>query len=116
MWKCRSVETFHLWAILSLTQPLFTSYIDYLYLLLRVNGLIKHPQENLPKVEHPCVGNPALDQFLQKVIRNRFPGFVMFGHPPEWLFLPAPVLQHLRRGLHEIPLHAGPTDKVKFHM
>lgn len=56
-----------------------------------------------------CVGLPRLDELLEQLLGDGAAGLVVLGHPEERLLLPHPVLQHLRRRLHEVPLHVRPA-------
>lgn len=57
-----------------------------------------------------CVGHSRCYEFIQQAVWDRAAIFVVAGHPPERLFLPNPVLQHLRRHLHKVCLHLRPTE------
>lgn len=56
------------------------------------------------------VGQSGLDEFVQQIFWDGFPGLVVLGHPLQRLLLPDPVLQHLGRRLHEVPLHVRPAE------
>ncbi|TNN65766.1 hypothetical protein EYF80_024059 [Liparis tanakae] len=51
------------------------------------------------------VGKAGLDEFFEQLLWDGFAGLVVLGHPLKGLPLPDPVLQHLRRSLHKVPLH-----------
>lgn len=56
------------------------------------------------------VGEAGLDEFVQQLVGDGVAGLVVSGHPEQRLPLPDPVLQHLRRSLHEVPLHMSPAE------
>lgn len=61
-------------------------------------------------MKHTGVGEAGLDEFVEQLLWDSVAGLVVFGHPLQRLLLPHPVLQHLRRSLHEIPLHVSPAE------
>ena len=74
-------------------------------LVTGVDGLVKGPEQDLSQVEDTGVGCARLDEFVEHVVRDGCLRLVVGRHAPQRLGLPAPVLQHLGRRLHEVTLH-----------
>lgn len=62
------------------------------------------------KLQLTCVGHPGGYQLVQHVLWDGSAVPVVAGHPPQGLLLPNPVLEDLRRHLHEVRLHLGSTE------
>lgn len=60
-----------------------------------------------------CVSKSRLHEFVQKLLWNGVSCFVVLRHALQGLLLPDPVLQHLRRSFHKIPLHMSPAEHRK---
>lgn len=63
-----------------------------------------------------CIGLARLDKLLQEVLRGLAARAVVLGHACQGLLLPHPVLQHLGRRLHKVPLHVGPTEHSELRL
>lgn len=68
------------------------------------------PPRGHPRPPRTRVGLPGLDEFLQQLLGDGAAGPEVLGHPQQRLLLPHPVLQHLRRRLHEVPLHVRSAE------
>ncbi len=83
-----------------------------MYLGLSVDLLVKGPEQDLPEVKDAGVCVAGLDERLHEVVRNRRLVEVVAGHAAQRLLLPAPVLQHLGRSLHEVSLNIGSAEGI----
>lgn len=84
-----------------------TQYYCTVITVLSTDGFI---QTSVSCVVRTGVGEPGLDEFVEQLVGDGVSGLVVSGHPLQRLLLPNPVLQHLRRSLHKVPLHMSPTE------
>lgn len=78
-----------------------------------VHELIEGGENDLPEVEAARVHLAGVGQFLDEGVWEGIARLVVPRHDDQWLLLPNPIFQHLRRRFKEVSLHTHDGEQGK---